>query len=64
VKNPSFFDHLKIRADYSKHTIHEIPLKQEFHLAGFDIQAFPVCHDAPETIEFLSIFASNTFGDR
>jgi phosphoribosyl 1,2-cyclic phosphodiesterase len=32
--------------------IHEIPLKQKFHLAGFDIEAFPVCHDAPETIGF------------
>jgi phosphoribosyl 1,2-cyclic phosphodiesterase len=25
---------------------------QKFHLAGFDIEAFPVCHDAPETIGF------------
>ena len=32
--------------------IREIPLKQKFHLAGFDIVAFPVCHDAPETIGF------------
>jgi len=32
--------------------IHEIPLQQKFHLAGFDIEAFPVCHDAPETIGF------------
>jgi len=32
--------------------IREIPLKQKFHLAGFDIEAFPVCHDAPETIGF------------
>ena len=30
----------------------EIPLQQKFHLAGFDIEAFPVCHDAPETIGF------------
>ena len=30
--------------------IREIPLKQKFHLAGFDIEAFPVCHDAPEPI--------------
>jgi phosphoribosyl 1,2-cyclic phosphodiesterase len=32
--------------------IREIPLKQRFHLAGFEIEAFPVCHDAPETIGF------------
>jgi phosphoribosyl 1,2-cyclic phosphodiesterase len=32
--------------------IREIPLQQKFHLAGFDIEAFPVCHDAPETIGF------------
>jgi phosphoribosyl 1,2-cyclic phosphodiesterase len=32
--------------------IREITLKQKFHLAGFDIEAFPVCHDAPETIGF------------
>jgi phosphoribosyl 1,2-cyclic phosphodiesterase len=32
--------------------IREIPMKQKFYLAGFDIEAFPVCHDAPETIGF------------
>ncbi len=32
--------------------IREIPLQQKFHLAGFDIEAFPVSHDAPETIGF------------
>ena len=32
--------------------IREIPLRQKFHLAGFDIEAFPVCHDAPETKGF------------
>ena len=32
--------------------IRYIPLQQKFHLAGFDIEAFPVCHDAPETIGF------------
>jgi len=32
--------------------IRKIPLQQKFHLAGFDIEAFPVCHDAPETIGF------------
>ncbi len=38
----------KISAD----CIREIPLQKKFHLAGFDIEAFPVCHDAPETIGF------------
>jgi len=32
--------------------IRKIHLKHEFHLAGFDIEAFPVYHDAPETIGF------------
>ncbi len=32
--------------------IREIGLKQKFHLAGFVIEAFPVCHDAPETVGF------------
>jgi phosphoribosyl 1,2-cyclic phosphodiesterase len=32
--------------------IKEITLQQKFHLAGFDIEAFPVSHDAPETIGF------------
>ena len=32
--------------------IREIPLQQKFHLAGFDIEAFPVFHDAPETIGY------------
>jgi len=30
----------------------EIPLQQKFHLAGFDIEAFPVSHDAPATVGF------------
>ncbi|HEX2922272.1 MAG TPA: MBL fold metallo-hydrolase [Bacteroidales bacterium] len=30
----------------------EIPLREKFHLSGFDIEAFPVSHDAPETIGF------------
>lgn len=38
--------------DISNDCIREIPLQQNFHLAGFDIEAFPVCHDAPETIGF------------
>lgn len=33
-------------------TLHEIDLQQKFHLAGFEIEAFPVSHDAPETIGF------------
>lgn len=33
-------------------TLREIALQQKFHLAGFDIEAFPVSHDAPETIGF------------
>ena len=32
--------------------IRAIVLQQKFHLAGFDIEAFPVFHDAPETIGF------------
>jgi phosphoribosyl 1,2-cyclic phosphodiesterase len=32
--------------------IREISLQQKFHLAGFDIEAFLVPHDAPETIGF------------
>jgi len=30
--------------------IRNIPLQQPFQLAGFDIEVFPVHHDAPETI--------------
>lgn len=36
----------------SRDCIREIPIQQRFHLAGFDIEAFPVYHDAPETIGF------------
>jgi phosphoribosyl 1,2-cyclic phosphodiesterase len=36
----------------SRDCIREISLQQKFHLAGFDIEAFRVCHDAPETIGF------------
>jgi phosphoribosyl 1,2-cyclic phosphodiesterase len=32
--------------------IHEIGMQQKFHIAGFDVEAFPVFHDAPETIGF------------
>ena len=40
----------------SRDCIRNIPLQQKFHLAGFDIEAFPVCHDAPETIGFHICF--------
>lgn len=40
------------KREIPRDSIHEIPLQQTFHLAGFDIVAFPVCHDAPETIGF------------
>jgi phosphoribosyl 1,2-cyclic phosphodiesterase len=40
--------HSKIARD----CIREISLLEKFHLAGFDIEAFPVSHDAPETIGF------------
>ena len=36
----------------SRDCIRKIPMQQKFHLAGFDIEAFPVFHDAPETIGF------------
>jgi phosphoribosyl 1,2-cyclic phosphodiesterase len=32
--------------------IRKITVQQEFHLAGFDIEAFPVFHDAPETVGY------------
>jgi phosphoribosyl 1,2-cyclic phosphodiesterase len=43
---------LSPRMNISSDCIREIPIMQKFHLAGFDIEAFPVCHDAPETIGF------------
>ena len=43
---------LSPRMKISPDSVREIKLKQRFHLAGFDIEAFPVCHDAPETIGF------------
>jgi phosphoribosyl 1,2-cyclic phosphodiesterase len=36
----------------SRDCIREIPLQEKFHLAGFDIEAFPIFHDAPETVGF------------
>ncbi|MCA1757864.1 MAG: MBL fold metallo-hydrolase [Bacteroidales bacterium] len=41
-------------------SIREIPLEKEFHLAGFEITAFPVSHDAPETIGFHIRSGENT----
>jgi len=32
--------------------IREITVQEKFHLAGFDIEAFPVYHDAPETVGY------------
>ena len=43
---------LPSHGNISRDCIREIPLQQKFHLAGFDIEAFPVNHDAPETIGF------------
>lgn len=40
------------KSKISSDCIHEISLQQKFHLAGFEIEAFPVSHDAPETIGF------------
>jgi phosphoribosyl 1,2-cyclic phosphodiesterase len=35
-----------------RESVREISLQNKFHLAGFGIEAFPVSHDAPETIGF------------
>jgi phosphoribosyl 1,2-cyclic phosphodiesterase len=43
---------LSPKTKISKDCIREIALQKIFHLAGFDIEAFPVFHDAPETIGF------------
>jgi phosphoribosyl 1,2-cyclic phosphodiesterase len=32
--------------------IRQIPLLSSFNVGGFEVEAFPVCHDAPETIGF------------
>lgn len=40
------------KSNISRDSVREIGLQQEFLLAGFDIEAFPVHHDAPETIGF------------
>jgi len=50
---PAFTTHkiwrsiLSPQKNISRDCIREITLQQKFHLAGFDIEAFPVCHDAP-----------------
>jgi phosphoribosyl 1,2-cyclic phosphodiesterase len=55
---PAFTTHkiwesiLTPRMKISRDCIREIPIQQKLHLAGFDIEAFTVSHDAPETIGF------------
>lgn len=55
---PAFTTHkiwesiLTPKCTIARDCIREITLQQKFHLAGFDIEAFPVSHDAPETIGF------------
>jgi phosphoribosyl 1,2-cyclic phosphodiesterase len=55
---PAFTTHnvwesiLTPQKNISRDCIRKIPLQQKFHLAGFDIEAFPVFHDAPETVGF------------
>jgi phosphoribosyl 1,2-cyclic phosphodiesterase len=41
-----------LRRYISSDCIRKISLQQKFHLAGFEIEAFPVHHDAPETLGF------------
>jgi len=48
VWNSILTPHSKISRD----CIREISLQKKFRIAGFDIEAFPVYHDAPETIGF------------
>ena len=43
---------LSPHVDISPSGIKEIPMQRKFHLAGFEIEAFAVSHDAPETIGF------------
>jgi phosphoribosyl 1,2-cyclic phosphodiesterase len=45
----------------SRDCIREIPLQQKFQLAGLDIEAFPLSHDAPETIGFHICAGNNKF---
>lgn len=44
--------HPPIPQNISADCIRKIPVRKKFHLAGFEIEAFPVHHDAPETIGF------------
>lgn len=43
---------LSPHCDISSDCIREIQLQKKFHIAGFDIEPFPVCHDAPETVGY------------
>lgn len=38
--------------------VRKIEAFRKFHLAGFDIEAFPVCHDAPETLGYHICYGS------
>jgi phosphoribosyl 1,2-cyclic phosphodiesterase len=40
------------KMNISRDCVREIPVQKGFHLSGFDIEAFPIFHDAPETIGF------------
>lgn len=43
---------LKSKCSISNDCIREITLHRKFQLSGFEIESFPVYHDAPETIGF------------
>lgn len=43
---------LSPRCRITNDCIREIPLQKKIKLAGFEIEAFPVCHDAPETVGY------------
>lgn len=47
---------LSPKLSISRDCIREISLQKKFNLAGFEIEAFPVHHDAPETIGFQICF--------
>jgi phosphoribosyl 1,2-cyclic phosphodiesterase len=44
--------HSPLNMPVSGDCIRMLPLLEKIHLSGFDIEAFPVNHDAPETIGF------------
>lgn len=48
-----------LQLNITRDCIREISLQQRFHLAGFEIEAFPVYHDAPETIGFHICIGNN-----